>query len=92
MANILQDCVSILGKSWKETGFPVLLFGTTSEPEKIPQGVLNCFKHEVQFEVSRSVYALYKLDGFFLVPKRNGPTQDSKHLIEAIHMYTRCQR
>ncbi|KAF8334192.1 P-loop containing nucleoside triphosphate hydrolase protein [Cantharellus anzutake] len=50
MATILQDCVLILGKSWKETGYPVFLFGTTSEPEKIPQGVLSCFKHEIQFE------------------------------------------
>lgn len=51
MATILQDCLGELRESWILSGFPVFVFATTTEPEKIPQGVLSCFKHEIAFEV-----------------------------------------
>lgn len=35
------------------TGYPVVVFGTTSEPGRLANGILSSFKHEVLFEVSR---------------------------------------
>jgi peroxin-6 len=58
IAIILQDCLSDLRKTWKLTDYPVLVFATSSEPEKIPQGVLSCFKHEISFEVRSGISSL----------------------------------
>lgn len=51
IATILQDCLSDLKQSWMMSGYPVFTFATTTEPEKIPQSVLSCFKHEIAFDV-----------------------------------------
>lgn len=56
MATILQDCLNDLKQSWMLSDYPVFTFATTSEPEKIPRGVLSCFKHEIAFEVSSQNY------------------------------------
>jgi peroxin-6 len=37
--------------SWRLTGYPTLVFGTTTEPSRVPPSLLSCFKHEVDFEV-----------------------------------------
>lgn len=49
LATALQNCFEEL---WSVTGqgaMPVAVFGTTSDPDKCPSGVLGCFKHEVSF-------------------------------------------
>ena len=51
MATILQDCLGELKEAWIRSGYPVVVLATSAEPEKIPQGVLSCFKHDISFEV-----------------------------------------
>lgn len=47
LATALASCFEEL---WSVTGnMPVAVFGTTSDPDKCPSGVLGCFKHEVAF-------------------------------------------
>ncbi|RPD65775.1 AAA-domain-containing protein [Lentinus tigrinus ALCF2SS1-7] len=50
IAEALRDCINDLQPSWNLTGFPVLLFGTTDNHDRVPPKVLSCFKHEVIFE------------------------------------------
>ncbi|KAI0043551.1 AAA-domain-containing protein [Auriscalpium vulgare] len=47
---VLQDLLKDLYGSWRLTGYPILVFGTTSEPGRVPPGLLSCFKHEAAFE------------------------------------------
>ncbi|SNX82109.1 related to PEX6 - peroxisomal assembly protein [Melanopsichium pennsylvanicum] len=50
LATALASCFE---EMWSATssdrGLPVAVFGTTSDPDKCPSGVLGCFKHEVAF-------------------------------------------
>ncbi|KAI0315544.1 P-loop containing nucleoside triphosphate hydrolase protein [Amylostereum chailletii] len=48
--SVIKDLFSDLSGSWRLSGYPVLVFGTTSEPSRIPGSLLSCFKHEVEFE------------------------------------------
>jgi hypothetical protein len=51
IAATLHDCINGLNESWKLTGYPVVVVGTTSESERVPKSILSSFKHEVSFEV-----------------------------------------
>ncbi|CDZ96282.1 Peroxisome assembly factor 2 containing the AAA-type ATPase domain [Phaffia rhodozyma] len=50
IAGVLQDCIQSLSASWKTTGFPVVVVGTTSDGDKVPSGVLGCFKQEISIQ------------------------------------------
>lgn len=52
MSNVLRDCIEKLKvKVASTTPYqPVAVFGTTSDAEKCPDGVLACFKHEIAIE------------------------------------------
>jgi len=52
MASVLQDCISELREISTATrpAMPITVFGTTSNADKCPTGVLGCFKHEVNLE------------------------------------------
>ena len=49
--NVLKDLLADFAGSWRLSGYPILVFGTTAEPGRVPSGLLNCFKHEVEFNV-----------------------------------------
>ncbi|SPO32384.1 related to PEX6 - peroxisomal assembly protein [Ustilago trichophora] len=52
LATALQNCFEELWSVTSGVGqanMPVAVFGTTSDPDKCPSGVLGCFKHEVTF-------------------------------------------
>lgn len=54
LATALQNCFEELwsitsGHGAEQANMPVAVFGTTSDPDKCPSGVLGCFKHEVAF-------------------------------------------
>jgi hypothetical protein len=51
MTFALQECLSMAKESFKSTGHPLIVVGTTSDPEKIPVGVMGAFKQEVIVEV-----------------------------------------
>ncbi|KAG2020608.1 valosin-containing protein [Coprinopsis cinerea AmutBmut pab1-1] len=60
LSAVLQECVGNLQKSWKETGFPVIVVGTVTESGQVPPSILSQFKHEINIEVpdERSRYEI----------------------------------
>lgn len=53
IAKVLQECIESLSSTWSSSGYPVVVVGTASDPDKVPVGILACFKHELAIEVSR---------------------------------------
>ncbi|KAI0029406.1 AAA-domain-containing protein, partial [Vararia minispora EC-137] len=49
VANVLKDLLYDVSGSCRLSGYPILVFGTTSEPGRLPPSLLACFKHEVEF-------------------------------------------
>ncbi|KAJ7435381.1 AAA-domain-containing protein [Mycena galericulata] len=47
---ILRECIENVQNSWRISGHPVMVFATTAEAERVPMGILSCFKHEIAFE------------------------------------------
>ncbi|KAJ7093066.1 AAA-domain-containing protein [Mycena epipterygia] len=47
---VLRECIDNVQKSWRISGHPVMVFATTAEADRVPMGILSCFKHEVAFE------------------------------------------
>ena len=56
LANILRECIADLPNAWRESGHPILVIGTVSEPDRVPAGILACFKHEVVFEAGTDLF------------------------------------
>ncbi|KAJ7067729.1 AAA-domain-containing protein [Mycena belliarum] len=50
LTSVLRECVDSLQKSWRTSGHPVMLFATTADADRVPMGILSCFKHDVDFE------------------------------------------
>ncbi|KAG5643908.1 hypothetical protein DXG03_009479 [Asterophora parasitica] len=50
IASVLQECIQDTQKEWKISGYPVVVFATTSEPSRVPSSVIASFKHEISFE------------------------------------------
>jgi peroxin-6 len=51
IVNVIKELFQDLYGSWRLTGYPILVFGTTHEPGRVPSSLLSCFKHEIEFEV-----------------------------------------
>lgn len=79
MASILQDCLADLRQSWILTGHPVFVIASSTEPEKIPQGVLSCFKHEITFEVRQTASPIHATD--WLTPVHKVPAEAERAAI-----------
>ncbi|KAJ7734916.1 AAA-domain-containing protein [Mycena maculata] len=50
LTTVLRECIENVQNSWRISGYPVMVFATTAEAERVPMGILSCFKHEVTFE------------------------------------------
>lgn len=50
----IQELFADLYGAWRLYGYPVFVYGTTSEPGRVPPPISACFKHEVEFEVRTS--------------------------------------
>ncbi|KAF9451245.1 AAA-domain-containing protein [Macrolepiota fuliginosa MF-IS2] len=48
IVNALRDCIAESIQSWKISGFPVIITGTTSDTSRVPLSILSCFKHEIE--------------------------------------------
>jgi peroxin-6 len=48
----LRECMDGIQPSWKSTGYPLIVIGTTSASGSLPVGLVSCFKQEILFEVS----------------------------------------
>jgi len=46
----VRECLADVQHAWKETGYPVIVMGTTSEPGRVPPSLSACFKQEINFE------------------------------------------
>ena len=51
IVNVIKELIQDLYGSWRLTGYPILVFGTTHEPGRVSTSLLSCFKHEIDFEV-----------------------------------------
>ena len=49
---VLRECIDGIQTSWKTTGYPLIVIGTTSASGSLPAGFVSCFKQEILFEVS----------------------------------------
>lgn len=58
---VLRECIDNVQKSWRITGHPVMVFATTAEADRVPMGILSCFKHEVAFEVRSPAMHVYNI-------------------------------
>ena len=47
----LRECIDDIQTSWKSTGYPLIVIGTTSATGSLPVGLPSCFKQEILFEV-----------------------------------------
>ncbi|KAJ7746664.1 P-loop containing nucleoside triphosphate hydrolase protein [Mycena metata] len=47
---VLRECIDNVQNSWRISGHPIMVFATTAEADRVPMGILSCFKHEVAFE------------------------------------------
>ncbi|KAF9268256.1 AAA-domain-containing protein [Marasmius fiardii PR-910] len=50
LVGALRECIETARQTWKKSGHPVMVCGTTSQPDRVPTTMLSCFKHEVTFE------------------------------------------
>ncbi|KAH9174255.1 AAA-domain-containing protein [Lactarius sanguifluus] len=50
IVNVIKELFQDLYGSWRLTGYPILVFGTATEPGRVPPSLVSCFKHEVDFE------------------------------------------
>lgn len=48
----LRECIDGIQISWKTTGYPLIVIGTTSASGSLPVNLISCFKQEILFEVS----------------------------------------
>ncbi|EJD02070.1 AAA-domain-containing protein [Fomitiporia mediterranea MF3/22] len=95
-----QECIDKLASNWRETGFPVAVIATTSQPERLSASMLSCFKHEVTFEAPDEPgrYALLKSSiskemladdvslGDLAVQTAAFTDDDLNHLISLMHL------
>ncbi|KAI0290473.1 P-loop containing nucleoside triphosphate hydrolase protein [Russula brevipes] len=72
MVSVIKELFQDLYGSWRLTGYPTLVFGTTTEPGRVPPSLLSCFKHEVEFEAPGEAERSAIL-GTLLASKQLGP-------------------
>lgn len=49
--NSFKECLNYLRKMSYKVGFPALVVASCTDSELLPNGMLGCFKHELNFEV-----------------------------------------
>ncbi|KAI3486163.1 hypothetical protein L1887_50304 [Cichorium endivia] len=79
LATALQKCFEELWDVDSGDGMPVAVFGTTSDADKCPSGVLGCFKHEVSFNAPNEAERRAMLE-LTLADTVLGPDVDLKNL------------
>lgn len=55
LVTALRECILETQESWRETGWPVILIGCTTDSEKLSNGILGCFKTHISIEVCAAV-------------------------------------
>jgi len=60
IVSVLKEALDNIQNSWRLTGYPVIVLGTTSGSGHVPANLLSCFKQEVAFEVSLFFFLVYQ--------------------------------
>jgi hypothetical protein len=47
----LKDCMIASRQAWTTKNFPIVVVGTTADPDKTPGAIISLFKHSVTFPV-----------------------------------------
>lgn len=55
IATVLREEFAELHSNWKMTGHPLIIMATTSDNERVPTTILDCFKYIIDFEVCHGV-------------------------------------
>ncbi|KAK9720075.1 peroxisomal assembly protein, variant 2 [Basidiobolus ranarum] len=50
ISSVMTDCLASVAEVIKKTGQPVLVVATASDPERVPNSLLSCFRHEIEIE------------------------------------------
>ncbi|KAJ2356292.1 peroxisomal assembly protein [Coemansia sp. RSA 2618] len=61
IARVLKSCISSLGQAHHESGFPIIVVATSSQPDKLPTALATAFRHEIDMPVpdeGQSVFAI----------------------------------
>ncbi|KAJ7582447.1 AAA-domain-containing protein [Mycena floridula] len=58
LANALRECIESILQSWKETGHPVVVCGTTADASQVSTSIQSSFKHEVHFQAPAESHRL----------------------------------
>ncbi|KAJ6500326.1 AAA-domain-containing protein [Mycena sanguinolenta] len=61
LTTVLRECIENMQNSWRISGHPIIVFATTSDADRVPMGILSCFKHEVAFEAPNEAERLEML-------------------------------
>ncbi|KAH9977248.1 P-loop containing nucleoside triphosphate hydrolase protein [Lactifluus volemus] len=72
VVNVIKELFQDLYGSWRLTGYPILVFGTTTAAAHVPPSLVSCFKHEVEFEAPGEAERSAILDTL-LASKQLGP-------------------
>lgn len=51
MAGVLSECIAESARTWKETGYPLIVIGTVTEPSEVDTNLTSPFKHDFKVEV-----------------------------------------
>jgi peroxin-6 len=72
--HVLQECLDGLLQSWRLTGYPLVVVGTTSNAQECSPGLLGCLKHEISVEVGYGTY---------ITPQFSSKTQSPDELLRS---------
>ncbi|KAJ2901801.1 peroxisomal assembly protein, partial [Coemansia aciculifera] len=51
IARVLKKCISDIGQAHRDTGFPVIVVASSSQPDKVPMSLAAVFHHEIELPV-----------------------------------------
>ncbi|KAJ2852651.1 peroxisomal assembly protein [Coemansia brasiliensis] len=51
IARILKSCIANIGQAYRETGYPIIVIATSSQPDKVPVALETAFRHEIDLPV-----------------------------------------
>ncbi|EJD53404.1 AAA-domain-containing protein, partial [Auricularia subglabra TFB-10046 SS5] len=61
VVSALRSCIEDLRTAWRASEYPVVVVGTSSEPDALRPALLSCFKHELVFEAPQRLGILQGL-------------------------------
>ncbi|KAJ2302493.1 peroxisomal assembly protein, partial [Coemansia sp. RSA 2704] len=51
IARALKSCISNVSQAYRETGYPIIVVATSSQPDKVPTALAAVFRHEIELTV-----------------------------------------